>query len=240
MVNENTMWALYLLFHIWLSGSLLLPFMVLVRWGGTKWKGLYWLIGSRKRWLLIWGCYGLVMTIALAALRLVEFFPDYVPFDSLGWAYMPVWSALNALHIHTKNLLVEFLLGLSLRAFVEAAINCGFAAIGWWFYRWFTREAGAHRRNVAIERYGICLLLSACALGIANKVYSLLRPVTSSDFFSPHGIPFTYFHEGGFAGGEGFVWSGVMGDALVILLFGAILGWVWNCRKHSIVNGIII
>ena len=47
---------------------------------------------------------------------------------------------------------------------------------------------------------------------------------------------------GGIAGGEGFDWSCVIRDALVTLLFGAILRWVWNWfgRKHSIVNGIII
>jgi len=41
------MWALYLLrlalhalLDIWLSGSLVLPFMLLLRWGRSKWRGL--------------------------------------------------------------------------------------------------------------------------------------------------------------------------------------------------------
>lgn len=241
IVSANTMWALYLLLHIWLSGSLLLPLMLLVRWGGTKWRGLHWLTGSKKRWLSTWGWYGLVKTIALAALLLVRLFPAY-PFDFLGWADRAVWSVLNALHIYNGFILIDFLLGLSLKAISEGAMVCGFAAVVWWVYSWFTGEAGAHRRKVIIERYGICLLLSACVLGIANEVYSFLRPGTSSDFSSPHGIPFTYFHEGGFAGGEGFVYSGVIGNTLVILLFGATLGWVWNWyrRKHPIVNEVII
>jgi hypothetical protein len=246
MVNGNTMRAFYvyllfdfLLFGVWLSASLLLPFMALLRWGGTKWKGLHWLTSSRNRWLLIWGCFGLVKTIALGALLMFTYLPGSPPFDFQGWARMLVWVALRAIHLSFANQLVPFLLGLSLEAVVDAAMYSAFAAIVWWAYSWFTREAGAHRRDVAIQRYGICVLLSACALGIANEVHSW-RPVPCSDCFWPHGIPFTFFHEGGFAGGESFVWSGVVGDGLVILLFGAILGWAWNrlSRKHSIVNGI--
>jgi hypothetical protein len=81
------------------------------------------------------------------------------------------------------------------------------------------------------------LLLSACLWGIANNVHSW-RPVTCCDCFWPHGIPFTFYHEGGFAGGEGYVWRGVIGDALVVILFGAILGWAgkWFSREHSIVT----
>ena len=79
------MWALYLLSHTWLSGSLLLPFMLLLRWRGTKWKGLHWLTGSGKRWLLIWGSYGLVKVITLAALLWARYFPEFIGgFDFLG------------------------------------------------------------------------------------------------------------------------------------------------------------
>jgi len=74
-------------------------------------------------------------------------------------------------------------------------------------------------------------------MGVANIVYSW-RPVTCCDFDLPYGIPFTYYHSNGW-GYAGFVWKGVIGDPLVILLLGAILGWVWNwfSRKHSHVSG---
>ncbi len=235
------MWVPYLIFRTWLAGSLLLPFMAFLRWGATKWNGLHWLVQSRKRWLLIWGCFGFVNTIALAALLLGKFLPDYVPFDYLGWAWMPVRSVLDALHIPPEHVLSEFLLGLALKAIVDAAIDCGFASIVWWAYGWSTQEGRTPTKTTEAQRYVISFLTSSCALGIANEIHSW-RPVTCWDCFWPHGIPFTFFHEGGFAGGAGFVWSGVIGDALVILLLAVFFGWVWNwrSRKHSTSNRIMI
>lgn len=119
---------------------------------------------SRKRWLLIWGCFGFVNTIALAALLLGTFLPAYVPFDYLGWAWMPVRSALNALHIPPVHILSEFLLGLTLKAIVDAAIDCGFAAIVWWAYSWFTQEERMPTRTREIQRYVISLLASRVRL----------------------------------------------------------------------------
>lgn len=228
------MWALYLLSDTWLSGSLLLPFLLFARWSGSKWRGLHWLTGSRKRWLLIWGGYGLVKVITLAALLWVMYFPEFIGFEFLGWSAVAVGNALNALHIHSQSLSIEFLLGLSLKAIGEAAIDGGLAAIAWWVYSWLTQEPGTHRRMVAIERYAIGLLLSACSLGIANKLH-FWRQVTCDDCFRPRGIPFTFFHEGGFAGGEAFVWRGVIGDSLVTIVLGFVLGLVWNklAQKHS-------
>jgi hypothetical protein len=227
------MWALLLLSHTWLSGSLLLPFMLVVRWGGSKWRRLYWLTDGRKRWLLVWGSYGLVNVIAFAALLWVIYFPEY-DFAFLGWAGAAVLSILDALHIHSGYVAIEFLLGLSLKAIGEGAIDCGLAAIAWWVYGLLTVEAETNRRMAAIERYGISLVLSACALGIANNLHFWRSP-TCFDCFRPEGIPFTFFHEGGFAGGAGFVWRGVIGDSLVMLVFGFVLGLVWNklAQRHS-------
>jgi hypothetical protein len=233
------MWALYLLSNTWLSGSLFLPFVLFVLWAGTKWRGLYWLTRTKKRWLLIWGCYGLLKVIILAALLWVMDFPEFIGFDFLGWSAVAVRSAVSALYIHSQSLPIEFLLGLSLKAIVEAAIDCGLAAIAWWVFSWLTQEPGTQRRMVAIERYGISLLLSTCALGIANNLHSW-HQAECYDCFRPHGIPFTFFHEGGFAGGETFVWRGVIGDSLVMLVLGFVLGLVWNklAQRHSHLNSI--
>jgi hypothetical protein len=105
------MWALYLLSETWLSGSLILPFMLFARWSGTKWRVLHWMTASRRRWLFIWGCYGLMKVIFLEAVRGFLYFPGLSGFDLGGWSGMAVWSALNALHIHSWPLSIYILLG---------------------------------------------------------------------------------------------------------------------------------
>jgi hypothetical protein len=218
------MWALYLLMDTWLSGSFLLPFMLFVRWSGTKWRRLHWLTDTRKRWLLIWGCYGFVKVTILSAVHWVLYFPGFSGSDSL---FGLVWRSLNALHVQIEPLSIEFLLGPSLRAVVEAASDCGLAAIAWWVFSLLTRKEGRLRRRVGIERFGISLLLSTCALGIANS-FHFSRLGTCADCNRPDGIPFTFFHGGGYGGGAGFVWRGVIGDFLVMFLLGIVLGLVWN------------
>src|SRR6266849_5757954 len=165
------MWTLYLSSHIWLYGSLFLPFAILVRWGGAHWRGLRWLTRSRKRWILIWGSYGLVKAIALAALLWVRFFPEYIPLDLLGWTGRAVWGALFALHIRIDSLSIEYLLVASLSAIAEAAIHCGLAAIAWWVFEWATPETSTRRGRVAAQRYGVALLISTCLIGIANDLH---------------------------------------------------------------------
>ncbi|HJX84297.1 MAG TPA: hypothetical protein VJ723_08140 [Candidatus Angelobacter sp.] len=54
------------------------------------------------------------------------------------------------------------------------------------------------------------------------------RPVNCSDCFFPYGVPFTFYQEGGFAGGAGFVWTGVIGDLIVVVAAGIVLGWAWT------------
>ena len=221
------MWALYLLSHTWLLGSLLLPFMLLLRWGGAHWRGLRLLTSSRKRWILIWGSYGTVKMVALAALLWVHYSPEYIPFDSLGWSATAVMAVLHELHLRLDSVSMAYLLVASLTVIVEAAIHCGLAAIVWWVFKWSTQEVQTHGRVVAIERYGISLLFSACVFGIANHVQSW-RQAPCDDCFQPHGVPFTFFHEGGIEHSWGFVRSGVIGNAFVIFLVAVVLGWVWN------------
>jgi hypothetical protein len=217
--------ATYLASQVWLSGSLLIPIMLLVRWGAAKWKGLRILAISRKRWILIWGCYGAMEVALLSALVLYlrhrESF-DVLPFDFLGWAWMVVGGVFYALHIASGDA-IQFALGLTLKVVGEAAIDAGLAAIAWWTYGVLTHGVALQRRT---KRYGVCLLLAACGLGIANNSY--FWHSWCADCFAPHEIPFTYFHEGGYAGGEGFVWVGVLGNSIVVLIAGLALGLMWN------------
>src|SRR5579863_9143086 len=222
------MWTLYLMLHAWLSGSFLLPVVLLILWAGSKWRRLDWLTGNRKRWLLVWGCYGFVNAITFPAIFWAKYSLEFgAPLDSLGWASEAAWSSLNALHIRDATFLIAFLLGLVLKAIIEPAIDCGLAAIVWWIHSLLSRETRLHRRIATIERYGASLLLSACAFGIANR-FHFAREGTCWDCFRPDGIPFALFQEGGMAGGEGFVWRGVIADSLVVLLVGVVLGLVWN------------
>jgi hypothetical protein len=227
------MLALSLLFHLLLSGSLLVPIMVLVRWGGAHWRGLGWLTGIRKRWILIWGGFGLAREFAGAALGWAAC--PYAGIEPLGWAGAAVWGMLYALHIRIQTFSSAYLVVGSLGAIAEGIIHCGFAATAWWAFRRAAHDEPEHRGRVVIEIYCVALLLSACLWGIANNAHSLRR-VTCCDCDWPHGIPFTFYREGGFAGDASYAWRGVIGDLFVILLFGGILGWAWNwfSRKHLI------
>jgi hypothetical protein len=49
-----------------------------------------------------------------------------------------------------------------------------------------------------------------------------LRPVNCWDCFFPYGLPFTFFHEGGFAGG-----GGLLAHLLIALIVGAAIGPAW-------------
>lgn len=228
------MWLFHLLSHVWLSGSRWLPLMLLLLWAGTKWKALHRLTGNRKRWVSNWGYFALAEQIAFAGLSLARYFPDYAP------AYLPYWagglvnSALYTLHIHDVSPLIEFLFVFSLAAMGEITIMGGLAALAWWVYSCLSRKAGTDPSVTTVHRYGISLLLSACALGIANQVHSMLHPVTSHDFFSEHGFPLHYYNEGAFGVGERVIWSGLLADIFIPILLGTILGqtWNWVSRRH--------
>jgi hypothetical protein len=65
---------------------------------------------------------------------------------------------------------------------------------------------------------------SACIFVVMNIHY--WRPASCADCGFPHGLPFTFFREGGFAGGGGIVWIGMAGDVLVLLAFGLAAAWI--------------
>ena len=214
--------AFYLLSHVWLSGSVVLPCMLLLRWGAAKWKGLCFLARSKGRWLFVWAFFGVVTTTVISALLWMKD-PELPPFDFLGWAWMAVWNVLYICHIHTGYVAVDFLIGLGLKAAGEGAINWGLAAVAWWTYSVLALEA---KTRTTTEKYTICVLFSACLFGIANNSYFWRS--SCADCFAHHGVPFTFFHEGGLAGGDGFVWSGVIGNSIVVLVLALALGLLWS------------
>jgi len=220
------MWLLDLFVYAWLTGAVCLPCIALVYSAGTKWKRLHFLTGSRKRWLLIWGSLGLLEALVIAGLLWATHFPEVVPVP--GWAGRAAFSALNT--VHAYNVFADFVLGFIFRAIGEIAIGVTFAALVWWIFSVHRKTAERPR-----ARYAIALLASACVLGIANRIVAL-RPPTCDDCFVPHGVPFTYLYEGGFVSREVFVWSGAVGNTVLIVSIGVIAGWIWNrlSRNHPL------
>lgn len=220
--------ALHALLDTWLSGSLLLPFMLLIRWGGSKWSGLGWLTRTKKRWLLVWGCYGLAKVIAVAGFVLVrDYHRNFIDFEVLGWEGGVVWNVIRALHIQRGEILIVFLVGFALVAIVDVAVHCGLAAVTWRIFSLLARRTETRLRIMAIERYGLSLLLSACALGVANNL-NFRRATYCNDCLISYGTPFTLLKEGGFVGVRIYVWSGLIADTLIMVGIGLVIGLLWN------------
>ncbi|MBZ5549747.1 MAG: hypothetical protein LAO22_17615 [Acidobacteriia bacterium] len=125
-----------------------------------------------------------------------------------------------------------------------------FPSMFWpWFHRifrvWWVSECSAiilaliAASLVAIEvagniggdttrmRFQWCVIVAASILVVVN-IANFLRPVWCADCFFPYGLPFTFFTEGGFAGGGGFVWLGLVGDAALIPAFATVCTVLWN------------
>jgi hypothetical protein len=54
------------------------------------------------------------------------------------------------------------------------------------------------------------------------------HPGWCADCFEPHGFPFTYRQDGGFAGGAAFYPTWFLSDLLVLALLTACIAWTWN------------
>jgi hypothetical protein len=72
--------------------------------------------------------------------------------------------------------------------------------------------------------FGIAFFISVCLFYLITQ----LRLESCYDCFRPHGFPFTYFHEGGYAGGSAWVWPGVIGDLFCVLGLATLIVWIWN------------
>lgn len=77
-----------------------------------------------------------------------------------------------------------------------------------------------------------------CVL-LVSAGFWLLRGANSpkcSDCFRPYGFPFRYYHEGGFAGGAGWVKENVAKELAAIILVSLVLTWAWSAfvaRRRS-------
>ena len=87
-------------------------------------------------------------------------------------------------------------------------------------------EAQESSKAVKQWRFAACLLVSAPLFFVVNYFQFEIRPIICADCFLPHGIPFTYFREGGFAGGGGWAWIGILGELMAVIAFGFLLAWL--------------
>lgn len=71
-------------------------------------------------------------------------------------------------------------------------------------------------------------IIGAASLLVAVNIVHFLRPAWCADCFFPYGLPFTLFTAGGYQGGAGFVWTGLVADAALIPAFATVCTLLWN------------
>lgn len=76
-------------------------------------------------------------------------------------------------------------------------------------------------------RCAIALIVSALAFGLANY-REWKRPVGCDDCVATKGVPFAAYNFGGFQGGAGWVWPGLLADIGVTIGGGLLLGFLWS------------
>jgi hypothetical protein len=90
------------------------------------------------------------------------------------------------------------------------------------------------RTQTTFDRYGIALAATCLVFVVANTVH-FVRRVTCYDCFFPYGVPFTFYRDGGYAGGGGLVLRGLAADAVTVIVFTVLLGalWQWFAAKRT-------
>lgn len=65
------------------------------------------------------------------------------------------------------------------------------------------------------------------SIGIVYVFGFLFNP-HCADCFRPHGWPFPYYREGGYAGGACYIWGGMLGDFAFAVTASMLLWMGWN------------
>lgn len=90
----------------------------------------------------------------------------------------------------------------------------------WRTLRRTTPQSSQHAYTTAFAATGLIFV-------VANTLH-FFRHVTCADCFFPYGLPFTLYHDGGFAGGEGFVWGGLAADVACVVGVALLIGRIWE------------
>ena len=84
--------------------------------------------------------------------------------------------------------------------------------------------------------YTIALAATGLVFVIANTAH-FLRPHWCWDCFFPYGLPFTFYQDGGYGGGAGFVWGGLAADIGCVVGVALLVGRVWELKARPQVSG---
>ena len=71
-------------------------------------------------------------------------------------------------------------------------------------------------------------IIGTASLLVGVNIVHVFRPASCADCFFPYGLPFTLFREGGYQGGAGFIWTGLVADAALIPAFATVCTLLWN------------
>jgi hypothetical protein len=81
------------------------------------------------------------------------------------------------------------------------------------------------------------LLSSFFVFGWANyDSYSHMYEGSCSDCFVYFGYPFELYEAGGFIGGQGILWLGLLADVSIALTTGICFGWILNLLFHRVIT----
>lgn len=121
-------------------------------------------------------------------------------------------------------------------AYVFIPVAVASNAIFWITLSGFWRMLRRPASNGSSYRYRLALALACLTFMVANTIH-FLRPITCSDCLFPYGVPFTLYHDGGFAGGAGIAWTGLAADAVCVVAAALMVGRVWEAlalrrQKH--------
>jgi hypothetical protein len=80
-----------------------------------------------------------------------------------------------------------------------------------------------------------CVRRDAGLVFVVVNTFHFLRRVSCYDCFFPYGVPFTFYRDGGFAGGGGLVLRGLAADTMIVLISAVLVGglWQWLAEKRS-------
>jgi hypothetical protein len=220
------MWLLFLIMDVWLTGTVFVPFLLLVLWVATKWKRLGWLNTSRRRWVRIWAGVGGVKFIFIVGL-LWMLRGGNGGFNGGGWTDYAIEMAFWKFPMADSFYYIRaFLITLVVACAVMVEDGC-LAALASWVFERMEDGLKGRRGTATVERYFFSLLGSVWVMGVANLV-DFRRLHYCDDCPLLYGVPFKFLHAGGFAWIAEFIWRGVIGNMLLVVGVGLIAGFAWN------------
>jgi hypothetical protein len=124
-------------------------------------------------------------------------------------------------------------------AYVFIPVTVASNAILWIACSWLWHILRRSAPKEASFKYGFAFALTALMFVVANAI-NFLRPITCFDCFFPYGVPFTIYHDGGFAGGAGVAWAGLAADAACVGVAALVVARLWETvagRREQLLPG---